>query len=99
MGIQMIFSILFLSTIISAQVLYQPEQVHLAFGSTTDEIIVTWSTFNGTTKSVVEYGINGMVLRAEGSSRLFVDGGPQHRAQYIHQVTLYNLTPSSHYGL
>lgn len=42
---------------------YQPEQVHLSFGESTNEIVVTWSTFSPTNESVVEYGIGGLVLR------------------------------------
>ena len=42
---------------------YQPEQVHLAFGESTNEIVVTWSTITATNESVVEYGIGGYALR------------------------------------
>lgn len=77
---------------------YQPEQVHLAFGRDVHEIVVTWSTFNDTGQSVVEYGIGGFILRATGTSKLFVDGGPKKRAQYIHRVTLRNLASASLYG-
>lgn len=77
---------------------YQPEQIHLAFGDNTSQIVVTWSTFNQTTESVVEYGINGFALRAFGAATLFVDGGPKKHAQYIHRVFLNNLTPDSKYG-
>lgn len=77
---------------------YQPEQVHLAYGDNTSEIIVTWSTFNNTKVSIVEYGINGFALSAIGSSKLFVDGGPKKHSQFIHRVVLRNLTPDSKYG-
>lgn len=76
---------------------YQPEQVHLAFGSNVSEIIVTWSTRNDTTDSIVEYGIGGFVLTATGTSELFVDGGSEKHSQYIHRVVLSGLTPSSKY--
>jgi len=46
----------------------------------------------------VEYGIGGLILRAEGNSTLFVDGGQQKRKQYIHRVWLKNLTPDSKYS-
>lgn len=78
---------------------YQPEQVHLAFGSNVSEIIVTWSTRNDTTDSIVEYGIGGFVLTATGTSELFVDGGSEKHSQYIHRVVLSGLTPSSKYGM
>ncbi|CAH1174174.1 unnamed protein product [Phaedon cochleariae] len=83
---------------INADILYyQPEQIHIAYGDNIYEIVVTWSTFNGTEKSSVEYGIGGLILREEGTSKLFVDGGAAKHSQYIHRVTLKNLTPDSRY--
>lgn len=76
----------------------QPEQVHIAYGSNIFEIVVTWSTFNETPNSIVEYGIGGLILQEKGTSKLFVDGGDLHRSQYIHKVTLKNLSPNSKYG-
>lgn len=46
----------------------------------------------------MEYGIGGFVLRAEGNSTLFVDGGKEKRKQYIHRVWLKDLTPNSKYS-
>lgn len=93
----LIFSNLLL--IIQCQVFwYQPEQVHLAYGSNVYEIVVTWSTFNATDESKVEYGIGGLILEAKGTLKLFVDGGAAKHSQYIHTVTLKNLTPGSRYG-
>lgn len=86
--------------IVNSQVFYyQPEQIHLAYGDNTSEIIVTWSTKNNTKESIVEYGINGFALRAVGSASLFVDGGEGKHAQYIHRVVLKHLTPDSKYGM
>ncbi|XP_072383424.1 acid phosphatase type 7 [Diabrotica undecimpunctata] len=76
---------------------YQPEQIHIAYGDNIYDIVVTWSTFDDTKKSLVEYGIGGLVLTAEGTSTLFVDGGSQKRSQHIHTVVLKNLTPGSTY--
>lgn len=76
----------------------QPEQVHLAYGKNISEIVVTWSTFNKTDSSVVEYGIGGLILKQVGTSKLFIDGGPRKHSQYIHTVTLKHLTPDSKYG-
>lgn len=85
--------------IVNSQALwYQPEQVHISFGNNVSEVVVTWSTMNDTKESIVEYGIGGMILRAKGTSSLFVDGGPKQHSQYIHRVTLPNLTPFSTYG-
>ncbi|XP_023012956.2 acid phosphatase type 7 [Leptinotarsa decemlineata] len=76
---------------------YQPEQIHIAYGDDIYEIVITWSTFNDTQNSVVEYGIGGLILREEGTSKTFVDGGVAKHTQYIHRVTLRNLTPDSQY--
>lgn len=77
---------------------YQPEQIHLSYGQNTSEIVVTWSTMNDTKESIVEYGINGLILRTAGVSSAFIDGGPKKHTQYIHRVILKNLTPNSKYG-
>ncbi|XP_014257280.1 acid phosphatase type 7-like [Cimex lectularius] len=85
---------------------HQPEQIHIAFGDSVSEILITWSTITSTPNSIVEYGVNDLNERAEGSAKRFVDGGPEARAQYIHRVKLTNLRPltkylyhcGSHYG-
>ena len=59
---------------------------------------MTWSTWNDTKESVVEYGIGGLILSQRGKSKLFVDGGKQKRKQYIHRVLLKDLTPGSKYS-
>ncbi|XP_067011765.2 acid phosphatase type 7 [Anabrus simplex] len=81
----------------SGLVEYQPEQVHLSYGDNPFEIVVTWSTVNDTKESVVEYGINGFTLRAFGEPELFVHPGHKKKQQYIHRVTLGNLTEDSKY--
>lgn len=75
----------------------QPEQIHLAYGDNIFEIVVTWSTFNATNTSVVEYGIGGLILKQDGTSKLFIDGGKQSHSQYVHTVKLKHLTPDSKY--
>lgn len=77
--------------------LYQPEQTHISFGDNTNEIVVTWSTFNETKDSIVEYGINGLILTATGKSTLFVDGGPENHSQWIHRVKLKDLSSNTKY--
>ncbi|KAI8432465.1 hypothetical protein MSG28_004852 [Choristoneura fumiferana] len=80
----------------------QPEQVHIAFGEKSNDIVVTWSTFNDTEGSFVQYGVGVMSRQAAGSSSLFRDGGKARREQYIHRVTLpdlqYNTTYVYHAG-
>ncbi|KAK9869436.1 hypothetical protein WA026_003191 [Henosepilachna vigintioctopunctata] len=96
-GIFIFYLFLNLCAVKSEIVWYRPEQIHLAFGQNTSEITITWSTFSDTQESTVEYGIGGLILKAKGSSSLFVDGGNGHHSQYIHKVTLNNLTPHSRY--
>lgn len=76
---------------------YQPEAVHIAYGEKIHDIVITWSTRDDTTESIVEYGINGFALTEHGSSKLFVDGGAKKSKQYFHRVYLRNLTPNSRY--
>ncbi|XP_011256652.1 acid phosphatase type 7 [Camponotus floridanus] len=93
-----IFVILsFISTAFGYVIHYQPEAVHLSYGDKIHDIVVTWSTKSDTKESIVEYGIGGFVLRAEGNSTLFIDGGKKKQKQYIHKVWLKNLTPNSKY--
>ncbi|XP_075234057.1 acid phosphatase type 7 [Lycorma delicatula] len=76
---------------------YQPEQVHISYGENLSSIVVTWSTKQSTNSSIVEYGINGLVKSAFGYQKLFVDGGPLKRFEYIHRVVLENLQPNEIY--
>lgn len=69
----------------------QPEQVHLAFGEKSNDIVVTWTTYNDTEESIVKYGQGMMNNTAHGSSGLFIDGGHLKRQQWIHRVTLRDL--------
>jgi len=88
----------FFSTAFATVLHYQPEAVHLSYGDKIHDIVVTWSTRNNTKESIVEYGINGFILRAEGNSTLFVDGGNESQTQYIHRVWIKDLTPNSKYS-
>ncbi|XP_047520844.1 acid phosphatase type 7 isoform X3 [Pieris napi] len=69
----------------------QPEQVHIAFGTKPNDIIVTWTTFNNTHESRVQYGLGEMNLEAVGTRHRFTDGGQLHRHMWIHRVTLQDL--------
>ncbi|EEB14144.1 acid phosphatase precursor, putative [Pediculus humanus corporis] len=76
---------------------YQPTQIHIAFGNTVSDIVVTWVTTSKTKHSVVEYGLNGLIDRAEGNQTLFRDGGKLKRKFYIHRVLLPNLIENATY--
>lgn len=78
---------------------YQPRHVHLAYGATTDEMVVTWSTLTDTQTSEVFWGqeLFDLRIRTEGRSKKFVDGGAAAATQFIHRVHLKNLEPDTTY--
>lgn len=47
---------------------------------------------------MVEYGEGIMDKKAEGTSKLFVDGGIMRRRQWIHRVTLKDLKFNTKYS-
>uniref|UniRef100_A0A1A9WFZ6 Purple acid phosphatase n=1 Tax=Glossina brevipalpis TaxID=37001 RepID=A0A1A9WFZ6_9MUSC len=70
---------------------YQPEQMHLSFGETVRDFVITWSTHQKTNASVCKYGRNAIEFTKVNleSPRLFI--------RYIHRVTLKNLKENSCY--
>ncbi|XP_023035328.1 acid phosphatase type 7 isoform X2 [Drosophila willistoni] len=78
---------------------YQPEQVHLSFGESVLDIVVTWNTRDNTKESICEFGINGLehTVKSNKPPVAFVDGGPKNAKQYIHRVTLAQLQPNTTY--
>jgi len=75
----------------------QPEQIHIAYGDDSTQMVITWSTLNDTGESIVEFGTSELDSKAVGTSTLFVDGGKQKRQQYIHRVKIFSLEPSTKY--
>ncbi|XP_048259276.1 acid phosphatase type 7-like isoform X1 [Haliotis rufescens] len=77
----------------------QPEQIHLSYGRDPSSMIVTWNTINDTKISAVKYGSSPLAINQQvtGYSTHFVDGGTEHRAQYIHRVVITGLTPGQKY--
>ncbi|XP_050666890.1 acid phosphatase type 7 isoform X2 [Leptidea sinapis] len=75
----------------------QPEQVHIAFGSKSNDIVVTWTTFNDTHESRVQYGAGALDEEASGGRSRFVDGGRLRRSMWIHRVTLADLRYDTKY--
>lgn len=69
----------------------QPEQVHISFGSKTNDIVVTWTTFNDTQESRVQYGQDIMDKEAIGTRTEFTDGGKLKRKMWIHRTLLPDL--------
>ncbi|XP_059483702.1 acid phosphatase type 7 [Neocloeon triangulifer] len=78
-------------------VFFQPEQIHISYGDSPSEMIVTWSTVDPTEHSIVEYGIGGLILNTHGRAEVFIDGGKKSRTQFIHTVKLKDLTPGTTY--
>ena len=75
-----------------------PEQIHLPYGSTPDQMIVTWVTLDYVNDSVVEYGINDFKNTAFGTSEIFIDGGSEKRKINMHRVILSNLLANQTYS-
>ncbi|XP_041353434.1 acid phosphatase type 7-like [Gigantopelta aegis] len=92
------FALLAFSHIDSTEV-SKPEQVHLSYGRNASEMVVTWSTQNVKSDSIVKYGLDSgsLNMEAKGYSTKFVDGGQLHHTQYIHRVRLINLKPGQTY--
>lgn len=50
--------------------------------------MVVWSTMDETEESIVKYSLNGVQSKAEGVSKLFIDGGKKQHKQHIHTVSI-----------
>lgn len=76
----------------------QPQQIHIAYGKTPQEMMIMWSQLDQTEKNVVLYGVNGHLTQTKlGRSSNFTDGGSQHSTQYISRVLLEDLIPGEVY--
>ncbi|KAH9397162.1 Acid phosphatase type 7 [Tyrophagus putrescentiae] len=76
----------------------QPEQIHLSLGGNPHQRVLTWTTFNRTSRSTVWYGTERLNKVAYGDhGTLFTDGGPEKRSMYIHRVYLNDLEPNTTY--
>ncbi|KAH9374363.1 hypothetical protein HPB48_013407 [Haemaphysalis longicornis] len=60
-------------------------------------MVVTWTTFDPTNESVVEFGEQSLDHRAIGNSSKFYDGGNERRLIIVHRVVLEDLTPGTTY--
>ncbi|XP_075545962.1 acid phosphatase type 7-like [Dermacentor variabilis] len=75
----------------------QPQQIHLSYGASENERVVTWVTFDRTSPPTVEYGLSGFQETAQGSTTRFKDGGRKKRVLYIHRVLLKDLERGTEY--
>lgn len=65
------------------------------------EMFVTWSTVDDIKPSLpsVEFGIKSInEYKVTGTSKYFQDPGPMNLTQYIHRVTLKNLSLGTDYS-
>ncbi|XP_041361456.1 acid phosphatase type 7-like [Gigantopelta aegis] len=78
----------------------KPEQIHLSYGRSPDQMMVTWSTSSEIPNSQVSVSDNpafGTPKTFTGYSTKFVDGGSAHHTQYIHRTLITGLTPGTKY--
>jgi len=82
---------------------WQPEQIHIALGSTPDQLSFGWLTWDSpvVTQSIVKVGetptTDGLTLNATGNTTLFVDCGSEKTERTIHTVIISNLKPLTQY--
>ncbi|BFZ07401.1 hypothetical protein BsWGS_10440 [Bradybaena similaris] len=78
--------------------LVYPQQIHIAYGRTPNEMVISWSQVASTNQSLVLYGMNGQLTKTKlGTSARFVDGGFQKRTQFFSKVVLDDLVPGDIY--
>ncbi|XP_059154962.1 acid phosphatase type 7-like isoform X1 [Physella acuta] len=78
--------------------LVRPDQIHISYGLTPQQMVITWSQLSQTEVVVVRYGINNLDQQKMGNCSKFVDGGTQRRTQFICKVTLDDLVPGKTYS-
>ncbi|XP_071079387.1 acid phosphatase type 7-like isoform X2 [Haliotis cracherodii] len=69
----------------------QPEQIHLSYGATPDQMVVTWVTLDEAGTATVNYGEGKLDQTQYGKTTVFTDGGTEKRVLYIHRVLLSGL--------
>ncbi|KAI8784304.1 iron/zinc purple acid phosphatase protein isoform X1 [Biomphalaria glabrata] len=78
--------------------LVRPEQIHISYGAKPNQMMIVWSQLNQTQINGVRYGLNGQLDQQKlGNSTKFVDGGTEHRFQFISKVLLDDLIPGKVY--
>jgi len=76
----------------------KPEQIHLSYGTTPQQMIVTWSVHDQTNTSYILYGRAGrLITKVPANVTKRVDEGKSQWTQYIHKVVLDNLMPGEVY--
>jgi len=76
----------------------KPEQIHLSYGSTPQQMIITWSVHDQTNQSYILYGKGGkMTMKATANVTKRVDEGKSQNTQYMNKAVLDNLEPGEVY--
>jgi len=76
----------------------KPEQIHLSYGTTPTQMIVTWSVKDQTKESFILYGTGGrMTNQAIANMTKQTDESRAHLVQYASKVVLDNLEPGQTY--
>lgn len=76
------------------------QQVHLSFGQSIDQMLVTWVTKHNDQKVHVRYGRNNsdeFEFKAKASTTKYVNPGREGRIMYVHRAILRELEPNQLY--
>lgn len=76
------------------------QQIHLSFGQSIDEMLVTWVTKHNDQKVHVQYGLNSteeFEFKAKASTTKYVNPGREGRIFYVHRAILRELEPGKTY--
>ncbi|PAA68684.1 hypothetical protein BOX15_Mlig011833g1 [Macrostomum lignano] len=81
----------------------EPRNIHLSFGDTERDIVVTWSTVSKVSLPLARFRACSAPPHqpwqlATARSTKFVDGGPLKSAQWIHRAKLLNLSSGERYN-
>jgi hypothetical protein len=75
-----------------------PEQIHLSYGTSPSQMIVTWTTLDKVEESYVQYGMDQLSYIATGSVKEFRNSFLFPRITWIHSVLLNDLIPGQKYS-
>ncbi len=94
-----LFQIVFITSTVHSQTSrLQPEQIHLSYGASQTQMIVTWTTLDRVNESIVQYGVDQLNYKATGTVKEFKNSFFFARITWIHSVLINNLIPGQKYG-
>jgi len=82
----------------SCPVTYHPEQVHISYSGSANEMVFTWATTLQSDDNYVYYKLSTATdfKKVLGNTTQFTDANPKGK-QYIHRATLNDLIPGKQY--